>query len=182
VPASNGTCPVTISYNTTPSAYTFGAGIDRQPERLLRCHVRGRADDEPLLGELEVLLTGDQLGDTKVSEQRPGRRRHQDVGGFHVPMHDALLVGVVQRVEYVCSQPDRGWRVHRRAERVGEGGAGVDVLRDEVDVAVLLAIVIDWEDIGVRQSGKRSRLQLEARHEMRIRDTVKDFHRDETSE
>ena len=90
-------------------------------QRLLGAHVERGADDESGLGVAGGAV--EVLDDAEVHQQRAtGSVLDEDVVGLHVPMHQALLVGVLQGLEDGLG--DRERPAHRqgavRAEHLGE--------------------------------------------------------------
>src|SRR3970040_1029396 len=66
--ASNGTRPVSISCNMQPGEYK-SARTYRQPLRLLRGHIIGRAHADAALSELAI--AGANLGQPEIGQQGP---------------------------------------------------------------------------------------------------------------
>jgi hypothetical protein len=75
--------------------------------RLLRGHVRRRAECDAGGGQLlPAGCLADGLGHSEIRDQRMPARQHH-VLGFDVPMHDARLVRVGERVGYVSKNSRR---------------------------------------------------------------------------
>ena len=95
-------------------------------------------------------------------------------------MDDALSMGGLQRVDQLRGKPQRG--VHRQAaahfEVVAQRTA-LQVVHDHEVVVVLDANVDDAHDVRVLQAPGRTRLALEARHDILIVDQVPVKHLDD---
>src|SRR6266487_3616262 len=69
-----------------------------------------------------------------------------------------------------------GWRTRssapttdfRPASQIGQGAAVLNVLLHEIGLAVVLAVVVDLDDVGMLQCGDRAGLALEADNKTRI--------------
>jgi hypothetical protein len=77
-------------------------------------------------------------------------------------------MGVVERIEHASHQPQCRCRLHRRAERVAECGSVLDILEHQIQHTILLAVVVDRQDVGVLEVSDRARLALEALGELRV--------------
>jgi hypothetical protein len=99
-----------------------------------------------------------QLGDPEVGEHRPVGTRQQHVGRLDVAVHDPLAVRVGEAGKDLYAELQRPVRRHRLADQVGQAAAVLDVGHDEVEMAFLLAVVVDGDDVGVLEAGDRARL------------------------
>ena len=117
----------------------------RRVSRMARLEERRHARAVPR-GEPEV----DEL------EQRAlvrGRRAVDEVGRLHVPMHDAQLVALAQRLQHVIRDLGRGpLRVHlllRLPEQPVLQLAARAELQDEVHVQVVLPATVELGDVAM---------------------------------
>ena len=101
-------------------------------------------------------------GDAEVGDlQRSATVEHQ-VLGLHVAMQDALLVHVVQTGRRGQRRRDRGLDRHARGAPVGERAAG-EQLHHEQPKSLVLAVVVDRDDVGMVELGEDPCLAPEAR-------------------
>ena len=151
-----------------------GAAVQRPPPRLLRAHVLGRAEDHARLGGVGS-QPGRGLGGVGVAERRLrlgepevehldlASRRHLDVGGLEVAVHDAALV---RGGEGVGDLPRhlQGLEQRQRAalQALLQRLPGHQL---EDDVALLGGALgaVDGGDPRVVEGGEQARLALEAR-------------------
>ncbi len=133
-----------------------GGRTDGLPERLLRRHVRRRAEHHPRLGDPGVVAQG---GDAEVGQLHAAARQHHDVARLDVAVHDADLVCGVERAEQLCAHGGGGARRERAVllDDLGEGQV-VDQLHDEVDGVVRVDHVEDLDRAGVVDPRRRLRL------------------------
>jgi hypothetical protein len=133
-----------------------------QTARLLRCHERRRAEDQPRLSDGRIAL---ERGDAEVGEHnalafvQSARGRagfEQDVRRLHVAVDDPGRVRGAQRVEDPQADPRHLGRRQRpgRLDQFGEGTAR-DELHDDPGQAVLLYDVVDRHDARVFEPGRR---------------------------
>ena len=107
-----------------------GAGIDRQPPRLLGAHVGRRAQHgadacvarlRRCLGGADASVRRGGLGQAEVQHLDDAGRRHFDVGGLQVPVNDRLLVRRCQRRDDLAGDLQRfPQRQPASADPVGE--------------------------------------------------------------
>ena len=149
--ARNGCRPDQQLVEDHAQAEDVAAAIDPMPfaTGLLGTHVGGRPGVAWPLAD--VLLP---QGQPEIGHERLAAPVEQDVARLDVPMHQPLLVGVVQRLGHRRHQFDRF--VDRKPgllEPRGEVGA-VDVLRDDEAGAVLgAADIVDGHDVRVVEVG-----------------------------
>jgi hypothetical protein len=106
--------------------------------------------------------------DAEIGQQQAAIGMQQQVGGFHVAVNDAMLVGVVERAGDLVDVGQRlrdGERALPR-QQLGERAIG-QVGHDEIGEVVLLAKLIDRHDVGMVERGGRVGLAPEARQEER---------------
>ncbi|MNH23507.1 hypothetical protein D3C79_834050 [compost metagenome] len=72
----------------------IGAAVDVLATRLLRAHVARGANSETGLGELGPVIQ--RLGDAEVRQHRSAIGAKENVGRFHITVHQALGMGVAQ--------------------------------------------------------------------------------------
>ena len=85
----------------------------------------------------------------------------QHIGRFQVAMHDAGVVGVLDRSGELLDQPGR---LARRLRDAGEElleAAALDQLQRQIRQPLVLAHIVDADDSRVRQPGHRRRLDAE---------------------
>ena len=125
----------------------------------------------------------DVIDQCKTEVEQPGMNRvallQQNVGGFDVSVHHAVLVRVGKGLEELCSNLDN-LRVGElvRAQRVAKCLAG-DVLVDEVDVPIVTFDRICARTVSVAQPGDRRGLALRTLGGSTL--AVHDLERDVTS-
>ena len=89
-------------------------------------------------------------------------RQHHDVAGFDVPVHDALLMGVVQPVAHLSHDREP---VFERQAVVADDLAqlpAVEQLHDDEEAPVVLAHLVDRHDVRMAQPGAGLGLAEEA--------------------
>ena len=136
--------------------------------RLLGAHVRRGADHLVVLREQRLLcqLLIRRLGDAEVDDL--GHRfavvkRDQHIAGLDVPMHDALLVGVLDRMAHEYEEFEAFFRIETLFVAVLDDGNALHELHYEVRAAGLGAPGIEHlGDIGVVHHRQRLTLGLEA--------------------
>ncbi len=147
-----------------------GAIVDGPARRLLRGHVSDGSDDDPRLGlmrrgrslALVVGRLGHGLGEPEVEDLHEAVRRHHDVLGLQVTVHDARGVRP--------AEPLRDLRADRHRPRQGQGAGReqlpqalpLDELHRDPRDASRLPDVVDRHDVRMIQRGGGARLLLEA--------------------
>src|SRR6266704_2203814 len=119
------------------------------------------------------IARGGCLGDREVGDLHAAVVAEQDVGGLQVAVDDAGLVGVLERVDDLAGQARRLRRRERAVavQHVAQGGP-VDQLHDDVVHALLLAGVVQRDDIGVREAGRVDGLLVETPTQASVRGQV----------
>ena len=142
--------------------------IHREPSRLLRAHVSGRAKNQSRLRDrrhTRVRLTaGDQRipCETEIEDLGDAVRRELDVGGFEIAMDDAALVRRVERVDELTCDRDRlvdrefPLRPHPRVERLP-----LDQLHHDGGEPRPLLQAVDGRNIRVVERRQNPRFALE---------------------
>ena len=132
----------------------FGRGVGDRADRHVGSGQRAGLPDparDAEVGEHDPRVTG--LGPAE-----------QDVGGFDVPMQQALAVGVVQRLGDRGDDAHHLVRWHPVRVALGEqpGGVGaLDILHCDPQLVVELATVVDRDDVRMGQRGDHVRLEVE---------------------
>ena len=151
--------------------------VDGAALRLLRRHVGGGSQDHArerapvhqrrrareLGAGIRGRVLGVRLGEAEVEHLDLPVRRELDVGRLQVPVHDALLVGLRERVRDLRGDPER--LVDRDAparEPLGQVLALHQLEREERHTVRLLEPV-DGGDVRVVERGEQPRLAPEAR-------------------
>ena len=126
-----------------------------------------RADG--LLAGVLILRAG-EAGDAKVHDLDPAVRQKHDVLGLDVPVDDALLVGMVQRVQHLLAEVDHLFPGEGAAPAVHVflQGDAVDVLHHDELEPVGDRDVVDLDDVGVVQNGDGLGFVLEAPHQFGV--------------
>ena len=155
----------------------IGSKIDGTACRLLGAHIRHRPDDETRRGlgrirrsDSGLLLLGSRLCKPEVDNLDPPVAADHHVFGFNVAVHDA---GAMRCGE---SAGDSRANVKQTFDRrtaainfVAKRGA-VDEFRDDVGCAVVVADVIDHQDVGMIQCPGGNGLLCEPALARRIND------------
>jgi hypothetical protein len=112
---------------------------------------------------------GQGPGQAEVGHLHDSLRRHEDVLGFHVPVDDALLVGVLQRGQDLAHDLHglRGLEGAVLPEERAEVGSPHELHHHEVGVAGAPPVV-HGHDVRVREHGGRPGLATEAVDEVLV--------------
>ena len=147
-----------------------GVDVGKRPDlmrlagRLLRGHVAGSADHRPGLrlsqaGERRV---GELLRQAEVRHLRHPGGRQKDVRRLQIAVDDAVLVDEVHRPGQSADQFGRlHRRDRRRADLVGEASP-LDVLEREKRLPLMLADLVDGDDVRMLEPADGKRLGSEA--------------------
>ncbi len=140
-----------------------GAGIGLALDDQLRSQVGDAADQHALGGVLG--LGADGLGQPEVGDLDPAVVGDQHVLRLDVAVDQPRPVGRAEGREHRLHQRQRPLRRHRALldDGVPQGVAGDQLHHDEQGAVdgLVLALVVDRHDVGVRQSGGRPRLAHE---------------------
>jgi len=103
-----GAVPVTISYRTTPSAWTSVAGETRAPVTCSGALSQG-LPTMPVWGVQSDVSPGrNAAGQAEVGHHHPARAvrgtRQHDVATLKIPVHDSLAVGGRQRGHHLLDE------------------------------------------------------------------------------
>jgi hypothetical protein len=131
---------------------------------LFRGHVAGRADfrREGVGGR----VVG--AGDAEVGQHRAAVRHDDDVGRLDVPMDDPAAVREVQRGRDPFQQAEGGRGVGLFPGQPDVQRRALQKLHDDKGRPVLLADLVDGDDVGVAEPGGGQRLAAEAGHELGV--------------
>ena len=129
----------------------IGPAVHRLAAQLLGRHIAGCAHNGADLGHRGILDPGDaEIGDLHLT-----LGAQHDIGGLDIPVHHAALVAVVQGGEHLLHDLEDGG--HGKALATLQHllqGAARHMLHGDPGVAVILAIIIDRDDMGVVQSAR----------------------------
>jgi hypothetical protein len=139
-----------------------GAGVAGALGDQLGGEVGDGADEHPA-GRGVLGVGADGLGQPEVGDLDPAVVGDEDVLGLDVAVHDPGAVRGGERGDDRLQQRERPRRRHRAllGDGVAQGVPG-DQLHRQEDGAVVLALVVDRHDVGVRQLGRGARLAHEA--------------------
>ena len=154
------------------------ARVRRLPAHLLRRHVADRAEDHAgagagrdggLFAGRGAFVGTRQLREAEVEDLHAPVVGDEQVLGLQVAMDDALVVRGREAVGDLHGVVDGlAHRQRARAEPIAQRLA-LEQLRDDVRRAVLLADVVDGEDVRMIERGGRLRLLLEAAEAIGVR-------------
>ena len=104
-------------------------------------------------------------------------RRHQNIRGLQVPMHDEVLVGVMDGGAHGLKQPEPGGNIQAVGVAEGVDGDAIDVFHDDVHGAVRQsAAVQEMRDVRMIELSEDLALDPEPRLDSsRQRPAVNDF-------
>ena len=129
---------------------------------LLGAHVGGGADRDPGAGEPVAARGRHRSRDAEIEEDRP-LRTEDDVLRLHVPVDDAVAVGMVDGIEQVVRQPDGfGEGEAGHSPKLLPQGRTLHVRHDVVDDPVQLARIQQPGDARVLEPGREPDLPEEA--------------------
>jgi hypothetical protein len=142
-----------------------GAGVHLGALEKLRRDVARGAQHHARLRQVRVA----EPGDPEIEDLHDPVGRDEDVGGLHVPMDDAHLVGEVEAAAHVDDHPDL--LLEGEAAGVVDGPAellAVDELHGDVAGGLALAVLLDLadledgDDVRVVELRRRPGLALES--------------------
>ncbi len=145
-------------------AVDVGLAVQGPPLHLLGRRVAGRPQDGPV--GLGPGCLGQGAGQAEVGDPEPAVGVEEEVGRLDVAVDQAAPVGVVQPGGGLEPDVDRllGGEEPTGVVDLAQAAAG-QVLQHQVGGAVLLAPVVDLEDVGMVEGGHRPRLGPEALEE-----------------
>ncbi len=142
-----------------PDGKDVAAAIHRPSLDLLRRHVMGRTNHRARLGQAGV---GDPR-DAEIQNPQDAIQVDHDVGGLDVPVHDAFLMRVVEPQGELFDQ------IELASQRQGSPlpnlfgeREALDELHHDVRLTVLVAEIVDRDDVAVFQVAGRLRLLKKA--------------------
>ena len=152
----------------------IGTAIDFPAERLLRRHVRHRADDRSRDGHLRLgdghgLRVGlDELREAEIEHLHEAALGAHQIRALDVAMHDAAVVSFVQRVRHLQPDlehfPDR----HRALRDARRQQLAFDVLHHDEVAAAGFADVVGDRDVGRTEQRCGARFVQEPRPALRV--------------
>ena len=164
----NGGRPNSISYKTTPTAYTSARPSGACPPRQLGCDVVRGADDAGGAGRGLLRDPRDAEVDDLDVVCTAGVR-HEDVLGLHVPVHDGLRVRDGQAVQHLRGDRDRPWRRDRAlAPEQRPQVLAVDEVHHDREPVALHDEVADGDDVWRAERQQDRSLPEEPFHEVRV--------------
>ena len=132
---------------------------------LLGAHVVGRADRHPRARQLG---TEDGLRDTEVAHHHFAGLLEHDVVRLHVPVHDAVVVGVAEPGGGLHEDPADVPGIEGGVlDEIGQGRAPEEP-HGEVDDVAGTPHAVDRDDVRMLELGRRPRLVGEALHQFRV--------------
>ncbi|MDQ3035891.1 MAG: class I SAM-dependent methyltransferase, partial [Myxococcota bacterium] len=156
------------------------ARVDAPPARLLRRHVRGRAEDRAGAGHRVIGVEHPRDAEVEqLDELHPADALHEHVLGLEIAMHDAALVRGRERGEHLHRDALHAPLGHpplpleQRAERLA-----LEQVHHEEGAPVLDAEVGDLRDVRMRQRRGELRLALEARDDLGVLRDLRTQHLD----
>ena len=152
-----------------PQRVEVGPAVEGLALGLLGREVRGRAHHRPDVGQVVAGAAGQRGGDAEVGHLHLAVVADDDVAELHVAVHQPGAVGAAERVGHVRGDLRGPVGAERSggSQHVGHAAAH-DVLHDDVVGALLLAPVVDADDVGVVEVGGGLRLPAETLHEARV--------------
>ena len=113
---------------------------------LFGTHVRRGAHGKTGAGELLAASDLDCPGDAEVEQHRPAIR-NDDVLGFHIPVDDAPVVGIAERIEHISCELRRFLKLDLTDSiQVASERRTFLIVHDEVDHPVGFAIIDEAGD------------------------------------
>ena len=137
------------------------------PGRLFRRHVRKRAQNLAFLGNVFGGIKN--LGQAEIAHQRLSISVQKNVARFEITMQNALYVGVSHGASDLRHQADRPARIGLILQQPAGQAAAVSELHDEKWIALLLAMLIDLDDVGVVELGDGTGFLVESFQFMGVR-------------
>ena len=163
-----------------PQRVEVASTVESLALSLLGREVRRRSQDRPDMGEVVAGPSGQGGRYPEVGHLHLAVVAHDDVAELDVAVHETGVVGAAERLGHVrrdlCGPV--GTETPGGTQHVGHVAAH-DVLHDDVVGALLLAPVVDADDVGVVEGGRSLRLPAEPLDEARIIGELReqDFHR-----
>ena len=125
-----------------------------------RGHVRRRANERPVLGQLLLALS--KLGEAEVHQQGLLAHVEHDVGRFHVPVNDSQFVGMSEGVGQVADHARRFARRQPLLRETGRQRSPFNQRRGNIAISSFIPGVVDGYEVRVLQSRRRLRLTEES--------------------
>ena len=132
------------------------------PAHLLGRHVRGRSDHRTSFGaDGDVLRRHEQLGDPKIEDLQPPIVGEEEVLRLQIAVDDPLRMRGGETVGKLARELERLGRHHRPAREHRAQRRALEQLADDIRLAILLANVVNGDDVRMVQRTGRARLLLE---------------------
>jgi hypothetical protein len=154
------------------------AAVERfDAARLLGTHVRGRAHDARAAEGARALH---HLRDAEVGEEGVAARVEEDVARLEIAVDDAARVRLVERLGHAADDAADLGEAERAARHAVEERAARHVAHHDERLFLVLAVVVDGDDVGVFERSDDLGFALEARAELLVEGELarQDFDRD----
>ena len=147
-----------------------GPEVARFSARLLRRHISERSQDRSRLRQRVFRYRGGRhaagrraaLGQAEVQDLGPSLRADHDVGGLQVAVHDSLGVRRGQSIGDLHGNRQQLGNGQRSAGHRLPQGLAFDQLHHDVGHASRIAHVVDGDDVGMVERGRRPSFLNEA--------------------
>ena len=166
VSAANGTLPVTASTSTSDERVQVGARVELHPGRLLRRGVaRGAEHRARGFGPARL---GERAGETEVGDADDAVLVEEEVRGLDVAVQDPACVRVLERRRDVATDPGGLRHAEERLPVEHRPEAAALEQLEHHERHVVLAPVVDGDDVRMVQRGRDLRLGPEPAEERRV--------------
>jgi hypothetical protein len=134
------------------------AAVGRLAAKLLRRHIAGCSDDDPGLG-----LGGMRYpGDTEIHDFGATILGDENIRRFDIPVNDTVTMGVRQPPAYLSDDLEPStYRERIRLDELIEVSASEQLHGDEGRAVLIIAEVVNRDDVGVVEPGDRPGFALE---------------------
>jgi hypothetical protein len=111
---------------------------------------------------------GRELGDAEVQQLHLAVRGEEDVVRLHVPVDDPTGVGGGEATGHLGCPFQRGAEGRPATGEAVAQRLSLEQLGDEVGRTLVLAEVVDRDEVGMVQRARKARLLLEAAHQLGV--------------